>query len=698
MYEAGGRGRRSGFWPGRPLASQTDEEGSVRQGSLYARITALASLIGIGMVGLAQEPGYQPLPVGEPDKAGPALPSAPKWGKPAKTPAIEPPPPPPVRRQDDTGSLAPLVPIPDDGLGPEPVRPQFGSRIPPLPSPSQPLPSWGPPSRSTKPLTGPQESYQPKPQPLPAYRATPQGNMPATGLPERDRPAISNSLPQPLPNVPDARPLSGTRPAQGQLLSKKTFSPSVAAHSPGVFVEILGPEKIDQGMPLRYEIVARNTTSVPVFNVQINNEGPVGSRLLRADPQPVIENNRLIWNLGTLPPGTERRVLVEAQPGGAQELMTRATVTYTAAAEWRGHVSQPKLVLRKTGPKAAQVGDDVVFQLQVKNIGDGTAHGVVLHDHLPAGLRHESGSDIDADLGNLQPGEAKDVTLRVKAVSGGKHVNVARVTAKNASPADAQATVDVTEPALLVRKSGPKLRFRDREAEFDIEISNPGTATARNVIVTDQLPDGFEFQSASDSGVFDPQTGSVRWSLGDLLPGDRRGLRINVICRKIGEFVNRVVAKAERGLQSQAETPLRVEGVPALMLEVVDLDDPIEIGAETVYEIRILNQGTTTTTGLQIIATVPAGMEVTGVQGPTPYRIQGQQLVFQPLAGLATRADALYRVRVLCRRPGDWRFRVQLNTEQLQIPVYEEESTRVYEDLSTRKAKESLPGRRRNRR
>ena len=117
-----------------------------------------------------------------------------------------------------------------------------------------------------------------------------------------------------------------------------------------------------------------------------------------------------------------------------------------------------------------------------------------------------------------------------------------------------------------------------------------------------------------------------------------------------------------------------------MMLEVVDTDDPIEVGAETVYEIKVLNQGSCTGTGVQILATIPVGMAPRGASGPTPYRFEGQQMVFEPLERLSPRAEVVYRVRVLCQQPGDYRFRVQMRCNQLSSPVIEEESTRIYQD------------------
>src|SRR5438045_1187119 len=142
--------------------------------------------------------------------------------------------------------------------------------------------------------------------------------------------------------------------------------------------------------------------------------------------------------------------------------------------------------------------------------------------------------------------------------------------------------------------------------------------------------------------------------------------------------MNRAVVQAERGLEAVGAARLHVEGVPALLLEVVDLDDPVEVGAETTYEIRVFNQGSNPCTGLSVLATIPVGMQPESATGPAPHRVQGQQVIFEPLAKLAPRADALYRIRVKCKKAGEWRFKAQMNCDQLTLPVCEEESTRCY--------------------
>ncbi len=76
---------------------------------------------------------------------------------------------------------------------------------------------------------------------------------------------------------------------------------------------------------------------------------------------------------------------------------------------------------------------------------------------------------------------------------------------------------------------------------------------------------------------------------------------------------------------------------------------------------------------------MPDGMELREASAPAPYRVQGQQVQFGAHAKLATRADLVYRLKVRSKLPGDVRFRVQLTCDQLQQPVFKEESTRFFQ-------------------
>jgi uncharacterized repeat protein (TIGR01451 family) len=135
---------------------------------------------------------------------------------------------------------------------------------------------------------------------------------------------------------------------------------------------------------------------------------------------------------------------------------------------------------------------------------------------------------------------------------------------------------------------------------------------------------------------------------------------------------------AGRILEAKGETAIKAEGVAAVRFEVKDLEDPVEVGKEAVYEIRVMNQGTGACTNVQLMAALPEGTTFSGSNGPTNVKAQGQTLVFDPIATLPVKGETVYTVRVKGNLAGDQRLRVQLTCDQVRTPVVKEESTSFY--------------------
>ena len=115
------------------------------------------------------------------------------------------------------------------------------------------------------------------------------------------------------------------------------------------------------------------------------------------------------------------------------------------------------------------------------------------------------------------------------------------------------------------------------------------------------------------------------------------------------------------------------------MFEVVDLEDPIEVGKETTYEIRIANTGTMHCTNVKLTAAMSDGLSVGSVSSNVPHQMVGQTLVFEPIAKLPVKGDLIVRVKAKGTMPGDQRFKVQLSCDQLKQPVVKEESTSFFQ-------------------
>jgi uncharacterized repeat protein (TIGR01451 family) len=369
-------------------------------------------------------------------------------------------------------------------------------------------------------------------------------------------------------------------------------------------------------------------------------------------------------------------------PSAKGRCACQATVTFAGQSTVNVQVQEPKLVLKATAPDHVLVGDSANVMLTVTNPGDGTADHVKVHTKLSDGLEHVRGREVEFDLGNLGPNESRSIQVLCVAKAGGEQHCEAVATAEGNLTSSDSAVFPVMTPKVELSVTGPKLRYLDRQGVYTFKVSNPGDAPANNVSIIDQVPQGFKFVEASGGGRHDYTTRTVSWFVGDLAPHQAREVNLAVMAVNIGEYKHVAVARAARGLQAEAQAETRVEGLSALLIELVDLDDPIEVGANERYEIRVTNTGSKTETNIQVVCMLPDKMEFWGAQGAggLRHRVDGKEVVFETLPRLAPQANAIFRVSTRPTAPGDVRFKVRVKADSLSEPVNKEESTKVFGD------------------
>jgi uncharacterized repeat protein (TIGR01451 family) len=525
--------------------------------------------------------------------------------------------------------------------------------------------------------------------PLPASG---QDLMPVIASTKGPTPTESGPTPAPILRV-SAVDLPSQPPQLMPTLEKKPAptEPATAAlngipsaPTAAVSVETVGPASVKANQPFTYEIAVRNPGPTPALFVRVQEMLPDNLRYQGSDPVGQMQEGQLLWDLGTLEAKAERRIKVSVLASGEGEFTTTATATCSARTTLRTKVSQAKLSIAKKGPQAAQLGEIVPFELLISNLGTGPAEKVILRDKMPAGLQHDAqrspGEIIEADLGTLAPGETRTINMRAKAVQVGRFVNEASVSSPGLAEVTARSEVVVTGASLSLQKTGPLEGNPNQELDFILVVTNTGKGAATGLMVADTLPDGLDFVSASDGGTFDAKSRQVRWNLESLAAGQSRTVTVHVKAIKSGDWINQALARTEHGQEARAELPVHVEGVPALLLEVVDLDDPVEVGAETTYQIHVVNQGTAPCTNVSVVCDPPDGLLVVGAEALVTHKIVGKRVVFEPLPKLAAKADLRYSVKVKAAKAGDWRFRVWLSSDHMPRAIYEDESTQVYSD------------------
>ncbi len=499
------------------------------------------------------------------------------------------------------------------------------------------------------------------PQPVPSIRKSPSPLEPNFGG------AADDITPTPgLTNAPGTgRP--GERLLEG-------------LQSPSVTIQKIAPEEIQVGKRCTYAIRVQNTGQRTVQNVQIHDEIPLGTELVGSAPRASVSGSQVVWDVGTLSVGEERTVELELLPTEEGELGSVASVTFATQASAKARCTKPELALRLSSKPQVHAGQQQIVQIEVSNPGSGNATNVMLLETIPTGVSHEAGPALEFEIGTLQPGESRRLELMLTAEQSGRIENVMTARADAGLQVQASCQFEVIAPELQLSVEGPKRRYLERPATYQVIVDNPGTASAKEVQLVTQLPKGLQFVSANNMGEYDRASHSVHWSLAELPANERGTVELVALPIESGEHTLQIATKAQQGLEDHTETQVRVEGIVALMFEVKDTESPIEIGGETTYEIQVTNQGSKSASNVQVAAIMPQGMRAISGQGESRHAIQGERVVFAPLPQLAPKADALFRIHAQGLRAGDQRVRVQVTSDEVQQPITKEVSTRVYAD------------------
>lgn len=215
-----------------------------------------------------------------------------------------------------------------------------------------------------------------------------------------------------------------------------------------------------------------------------------------------------------------------------------------------------------------------------------------------------------------------------------------------------------------------------RPVEVCLTVRQTGNVTEPKTTVSVALPEGGRAKQMSAGGVL--QAGRISWEVAGLVPGVPYRRCVILETKELGVMSFTAIAAGSGGQTAQSECGTKVLGIPAILLEVVDLEDPVEVGHEVTYEVRVTNQGSAPGTNVRLIAALPPSQTFVSGSGDTAVETQGQTVRVAALPVLAPKATATWRWVVKAVGAADARLRVELTSDQFEMPITEEESTRQY--------------------
>lgn len=494
---------------------------------------------------------------------------------------------------------------------------------------------------------------------------------------------VPDAEPAPMAAAP-AKPAASTQATRSTsgdgMITSEMFYPTGDRATSGLWIQKIVPAEVRAGQPFDYFIKATNLTNNKLTDVVVSDAFGQNFKFNSAEPQPTsMQGGNARWALGTLDGKESKTIKVNGSSTGAGAITSCAEVAYSSMLCSTINVVEPKLVLTKTGPADVIRCDAITYTLEVANTGTGSIHNVKISDPLPAGLISGDGKrTVEFNVGTLAAGQKRQFPVTVQAEKAGKYENKATASADGGMTVDsALVATTVREPVLKITKTGDKSAFIGDQFTYQISVTNSGDAPCRDTIIEDTLPAGVNFVSATEGGRM--VGNKVTWNVGTLSPNASKNVSVTLNSATANVVKNTATARGYCAAAVTANADTEVTGIPAILLECVDLKDPIRVGEETVYVISVTNQGTALDRNIKIVVEFDDEHQYVSSTGPTTATAAGQTLTFATLASLAPKAKVEYRVTVKGVKAGDSRIKIILTSESTpKSPVEETESTRVY--------------------
>ena len=432
------------------------------------------------------------------------------------------------------------------------------------------------------------------------------------------------------------------------------------------------PDPVQAGTPLTYVITARNNGPSTAAAVTITDTLPANAAFLSLATTPAGAgaptcSTPAVGSLGgtlactwaTLTSGTQQTATVVVRPAtGATSVQNDVTIATTTAESNGANNSATAttavtnaavdLVINKVdGVDPVALGQLTSYVITVSNGGPSLATNLVMTDNFPTGsptatfsyqgnlsasgggscvepaLNATSGT-ITCTWPSLASGSLVVVYYEMRAESiasgtSGTTFNSASVTATEpetqaANNSTTHSTTSRQAADLALTKSAPASIVPGNPLAWTLTVTNNGPAASNGAQVTDTLPAGVTFVSASPGCAF--AAGTVTCTLGALANGASTNLTINVTVNSpytgANPLVNSATVTAVNEIDivpgnntGTASTTITQQADLALT-KTVNVASPA-VGSNVVFTITVTNNGPNQADSVQVSDQLPAG-------------------------------------------------------------------------------------------
>ncbi|MBW8242918.1 DUF11 domain-containing protein [Muricauda oceani] len=496
---------------------------------------------------------------------------------------------------------------------------------------------------------------------------------------------------------------------------------------PEPLVDISVAKVVDQIIPevgeeILFTVTVQNDGPSDATNIVVTDVLASGYRLVSSNPSVGSYNaTNGSWVVGNLANGASEtlEITVEVLPTGnyinTAELTNVAEMDVDSSPNNNNELEDDQetvepivipvadLLLQKSvNVLSPYVGQDVIFTINITNLGPSDATGVAVMDVLPDGYTYVShgttagiyneGSGMWNLNGTVEDTSTETLTILATVNNSGDYFNVTEVFSSdqydpNSIPNNNSIFENDQDNAGTTPVPSADLNLEVRvdrptpdvgtEVVFTITLTNEGPSDAIGIIVENTLPDGFTYISDDSGGLFSASNGI--WNVGSLALESQLELQIVAEVNPSGDYTvgpevinaiffdidstpgNHMLSEDDQDEQTVA--PRHVVDI-SVSKTVNDMNP--EVGDEIVFTIAVRNDGPNNASGLIVEDELESGYQF--VSATTSAGVYDQIAGTWDLPDLANATTATLEVRARVLSSGEYKNTAELIASDIYDP------------------------------
>ena len=386
--------------------------------------------------------------------------------------------------------------------------------------------------------------------------------------------------------------------------------------------------KVSVGDQVKFEIIVKNTGDVALENVFVKELSYEGLTYASFEDNGLWKYNgqQNVWTLNKVLAVNEVETLIvtfnTTQKGNFTNVVVAGSdKTENKTTNNTTTVVEPKLDVRKiTINPVVLVGDQVTFEIIVKNIGEATLTNVFVEETSYAGLKYEKFIDNGYWTHSIANGKntwTLNTNLAVNEVVGlfvvfnttqkGNFTNVVVAGSDETENKTTNNTTKVVEPKLDVQKiTLTPIVPVGNQTSFEIVVRNTGEVALHNVVLEETSYDGLVYDSFVNNGLWTHSVANGKniWTLNKVLNvREAVNLIVNFNTVEVGNFTNIVTVGSTETENKIANNTTNVYNKttpepesnttknPNINIEKIALNDVVIVGQQAIFEIIVTNNG-----------------------------------------------------------------------------------------------------------